>query len=222
MTRRDAAARTRPQRPSAAPADEPRSPLTPDAWIAAATDQLVAHGIDSVRVDVLARTLGVTRGSFYWHFEDREDLLKAVLKAWRDAATELLIARFERRQSDPRKLLKELISLPFRGRAARRAAGIEIAIRAWARRDPMARQALDDVDSRRIAFCTQCFSALGFSMREARARAFLLYGYEVSESILWNQGNDAQKGDRSALMTQLLLLPVLDLSRSPGAAAPVP
>ena len=64
-----------------------RSQLTPESWIDAATDVLVDQGIDHVRVDVLATRLGVTRGSFYWHFKDREELLRSVLKAWRERAT---------------------------------------------------------------------------------------------------------------------------------------
>jgi len=185
--------------------DAPRTVLTRESWIASATALLVDKGIDSVRVDVLAKILGVTRGSFYWHFKDRDELLKSVLKGWRDAATELLIERFESKNADPRELITELISLPFRGRSAQRAARIELAIRAWARRDDMARQAVDEVDARRISFIAQCFSALGFAIPEARARGFALYAYEVAESMLSNQGSAAQKAERSALVERLLL-----------------
>jgi len=185
--------------------DERRTVLTPESWIASATALLVDKGIDSVRVDVLAKILGVTRGSFYWHFKDRDELLKSVLKGWRDGATELLIERFESKDADPRELITELISLPFRGRSAQRAARIELAIRAWARRDDMARQAVDEVDARRISFITQCFCALGFPIAEARARGFTLYAYEVAESMLSNQGNAAQKAERRALVERLLL-----------------
>ena len=115
--------------------------LTPQTWIAAATEVLIDRGIDAVRVDVLAKALEVTRGSFYWHFKDREALLVAVLHAWRDGATEQVIERFEGQQADAQALVGELISLPFRGRAAQRAARVELAIRAWARRDAMARHA---------------------------------------------------------------------------------
>ena len=88
-----------PRSGKAAPAkgdDAARGSLTPDSWIDAATDVLADHGIDGVRVDVLARTIGVTRGSFYWHFKDREDLLRRVLQAWRQRATEQLTDRLER------------------------------------------------------------------------------------------------------------------------------
>jgi AcrR family transcriptional regulator len=198
-------------KPSASPRrnrEEPRASLTPENWIDSAIELLVDHGVDAVRVDVLAKQIGVTRGSFYWHFKDRDDLLKNMLHAWRDAATEQIIKRFDNRHSDPRALIKELISLPFRGQRARRAASIELAIRGWARRDPMARQAVDEVDERRISYHAQLFSALGFPVAEARARAFALYAYEVAESVLSNQGNDAQKAERSELVERLILTPL--------------
>jgi AcrR family transcriptional regulator len=207
----------RPQR-NRAQGDEPRASLRPESWIDSAIELLVDHGVDAVRVDVLAKQLGVTRGSFYWHFKDRDDLLKSLLNAWRDAATEQIIKRFNNRHSDPRALIKELISLPFRGRSARRAARIELAIRGWARRDPMARQAVDEVDERRISYHAQVFSALGYPIAEARARAFALYAYEVAESVLSNQGNDAQKAERSALVERLILTP-LEGVRPVGARA---
>jgi AcrR family transcriptional regulator len=185
--------------------EAPRLALTPENWIDSATELLVDKGIDSVRVDVLAKLLGVTRGSFYWHFRDREDLLKSLLKAWRDGATEQLIERFERRTSDPESLLRELVSLPFRGRSAERAARIELAIRAWARRDETARQAVDEVDARRVSYIAQCFSALGHSIAEARTRAFALYAWEVGESVLIHQGSALQKAERTALIELLFL-----------------
>jgi AcrR family transcriptional regulator len=194
----------RPARRRAATDEPVRSTLTPETWITAATAVLIDQGIDAVRVDVLAKALAVTRGSFYWHFKDREALLTAVLNAWRDAATEQVIHRFEGQQADPSVLIGELISLPFRGRAAERAARVELAIRAWARRDALARQAVDEVDARRLSYISQCFSALGFPIAEARARAFILYAYEVAESLLSTQGTVAQKRERSALLQRLV------------------
>lgn len=191
-----------PRRAASAPS---RTAMTPEDWIAAATERLVERGVDAIRVDVLAKEMGVSRGSFYWHFKDREDLLQRLLKAWRDQATEQIIERFEREHDDARQLLRDLLSLPFRGMSARRAANIELAIRAWARSDPVARHAVDDVDSRRISYIAQVFSALGFAIRDARARAFALYAYEVAESLLFAQGTESQKTERSALMETLLL-----------------
>jgi AcrR family transcriptional regulator len=199
----------RPARPRKAAAPRAaKAVLTPDDWVRAATQVLVDHGIDHVRVDVLAGELNVTRGSFYWHFRDREDLLRRVLQAWREVSTVQLTQRLEVARSDPRELLADVITLPFRGRAAVRAARIELAIRAWARRDPMAQQALDEADSSRIGYHEALFRALGFAPDEAAHRAFLLYGYEVAESLMPRQGSAAARDARRRSVLQLVQQPL--------------
>ena len=219
MATRTARAAAASASPSPSPAAEPRASLTPEHWIAAATDVLVDQGIDRVRVDLLAAQLSVTRGSFYWHFRDRDDLLRRVLQAWRDNATVQLTQRLAGAGTDPRRQLQDVISLPFRGRAAVRAARIELAIRAWARRDEMARRAVDEADDSRIAYHAQIFEALGFAADEARLRAFVLYSYEVAESLLNRQGTQAQKLQRSLFVERLMLQPVPGLVAAPGVPA---
>ncbi|MDE2369766.1 MAG: TetR/AcrR family transcriptional regulator [Burkholderiales bacterium] len=189
-------------------APAPRAPLTPETWIEAATAVLVDQGIDHVRVDTLAHRLGVTRGSFYWHFRDRDDLLQRVLQAWSQASTEQLTRRLATSRSDAREQLRDVISLPHRGRAAQRAARIELAIRAWARRDETARRALDRSDASRIDYHAEIFEALGFDAAEARQRGVMLYGIEVAESMLQRQGTPAQRQERAALVERLMLQPL--------------
>jgi AcrR family transcriptional regulator len=185
-----------------------RPTLTPENWIEAATTVLVDQGIDHVRVDTLAGQLGVTRGSFYWHFRDREDLLRRVLQAWAERSTAQLTRRLAGARDNPREQLRDVISLPFRGRAAARAARIELAIRAWARRDDMARQAVDEADASRIGYHAVVFQALGFSEGEARMRAFVLYSYEVAESLMNRQGTAADQEARRAFVEQLMQQPL--------------
>jgi AcrR family transcriptional regulator len=198
------------RRAAVKPEPAARATLTPEAWIDAATQVLVDSGIDHVRVDVLAQELGVTRGSFYWHFRDREDLLRRVLQAWSERSTELLTARLaSAHEADPQAQIRDVISLPFRGRAAAKAARIELAIRAWARRDEMARAAVDEADASRLAYHVQLFGQLGFAAEEARARAFILYGYEVAESLLHRQGSAAERQQRAAFVEKLLKQPLL-------------
>jgi AcrR family transcriptional regulator len=197
-------------------AERSRTALTPERWVEAATDLLVDQGIDSVRVDLLARTLQVTRGSFYWHFKDRDELLRAVLEAWRARSTEQLTRRLQSAHDDPRAQIRDLISLPFRGRSALRAARIELAIRDWARRDAIVRAFVDEADAARIGYHAQVFSALGFGMLEARSRAFLLYSYEVAESIFGSQGSAAEREERARFVEQIIQAPL----PSPVAGAP--
>jgi len=182
-----------------------RGQFGPEVWIAEARKLLVTKSIDAVRVEALAKEMGVTKGSFYWHFKDRDDLLKRMLMAWRDEATEQIIFRFESRGLPARELVRDLLSLPFHGAAAQQAAATELAIRAWGRRDEVARAIVDEVDAKRLSYIAQCFSALGYSIAEARARAFVLYSYELSESLLSDQGTPAQKAERRAFVEKLLL-----------------
>lgn len=198
-----------PRRKARSGGEPVRPSLTPEIWIEAATDVLVDQGIDHVRVDLLAQRLGVTRGSFYWHFKDREDLLRRVLQAWRETATENLTARLGSAHEDPLEQLRDVLSLPFRGRAAARAARIELAIRAWARRDQMARFAVDEADSSRIGYIAQLFSALSFPVREARSRAFLLYSYVVCESQMSTISSEAQKYERRRFVEKLITHQIL-------------
>ncbi|RQR68762.1 MULTISPECIES: TetR/AcrR family transcriptional regulator [unclassified Burkholderia] len=185
-----------------------RGQFGPDDWIRAAQRVLESRCIDAVRVEVLAKEMGVTKGSFYWHFKDRDDLLQRMLTAWRDVATEQIIFRFESRGLSARELIHDLISLPFRGESAKQAAATELAIRAWSRRDESARNILNEVDAKRLSYIAECFRALGFSAVEAKSRAFVLYSYELSESLLSQQGSAKQKDDRRTFIEKLLTTPL--------------
>ena len=61
-----------------------RAPLDRSGWIEAAIDVLAEQGVQGMRIEALAKTCGVTKGSFYWHFRARQDLFRAVLETWRD------------------------------------------------------------------------------------------------------------------------------------------
>lgn len=147
--------------------------------------------------------LEVTRGSFYWHFKDREALLTAVLNAWRVAATEQVIGRFEGQQADPSVLIGELISLPFaaaprsvpRGSNWRSAPG-HGATRWRGRRSTRS--------TRGACPTSRSASRHWASDRRGARRAFILYAYEVAESLLSTQGTAAQKRERSALLQRLV------------------
>lgn len=182
-----------------------KAQLTPHDWIAEATELLVHKSIDAVRIDVLAKQMGVSRGSFYWHFSDREDLLRRVLMTWQEAQTEQIISRYRKQGVEAQALIQELVELPFHGRAAMKGSSVELAIRAWARRDDTARMVVDAVDAKRLSYIEACFGSLGFEAEEARARAFTLYCYMQSESLFRNQGSEADKTQRRRFITRMLL-----------------
>ena len=178
--------------------------LTPDDWLRVAADVLVDKSVEGVRVDVLARTLNVTRGSFYWHFADRDDLLQRLLQSWRQQQTDQVIAANQRQGVTAQGIIHELTGLPMRGVKAQRGGAIELAIRAWARRDPMARAVVDEVDQVRLEYIALCFRELGFCSPTARHRAFLLYAYMQSESIFRSLGDETERAARRAYIEVLL------------------
>lgn len=154
------------------------------AWVEAAFDLLAEGGIDAVRVDPLAKRLGVTRGSFYWHFKDREALHKAMLKQWRKWATYQVGDRIDRAAPDARERLRKNLALPAAGPRAKRAAAIEMAIRFWARRDQEAASAVQRIDHQRLVYYARHFVELGYCEVEARRRAYLFYAALMSQAII--------------------------------------
>jgi AcrR family transcriptional regulator len=149
-------------------------------WMRAAARRLAAGGIAAVAVETLARDLGVTKGSFYWHFRDRAALLAALLADWAARATEPLLRRLEGAGTAPRDRLARLAATV----AGEGAGALDPAIRAWARHDPAAAAAVRRVDAARLAFIASEFRALGFAPAAASTRARLFYLHLLGEHAL--------------------------------------
>jgi AcrR family transcriptional regulator len=159
--------------------------LDADAWIAAAFDALAAGGVDAVRVEPLAKALGITKGSFYWHFADRRALLDAMLSAWAQGRIAAIREQATRR-GEPAEALRELAGLYTRN-ANLRGLAIELAIRSLARTDAAAAKATRSVDRERLRHVGDLFAALGSAPPEAQARAVLFYSYLFGQSLLDSQ-----------------------------------
>ena len=187
-----------------------RATLTREDWIDAAQRTLVKSGVDAVRVDVLAKELQITRGSFYHHFNSRDELLDGLLAQWRIRATERVITQLTGAYLPVRDQLVALLELPLHGNRAQEAASIEIGIRAWARRDARARQAIDEVDSHRLRYIEGLLTQLGGADSEARDRARLIYGYQLSLSLINAESSDLDE-ERNATTARIakIVLPSL-------------
>lgn len=151
--------------------------LDAQAWVVAALKELADGGIDSVSVQRLARKLEVTKGSFYWHFRDRDALLDAMLDTWRRKATILVMSRLEQHTATSRERLAGLLAFPFVSPLSTHGADVELAIRLWSRRDARARKVLDEIDHLRLRFIITIFTEMGFTPEAAKARATLTYGF---------------------------------------------
>jgi len=146
------------------------------AWIEAATRTLAAGGPDAVRVEGLAKDLGVSKGGFYWHFDDRQALLEETLDSWEKSITVDVIATVDSGLGEPRAKLRRLFEL---APSAKDLFAFELALRDWSRRDPDVAARLERVDDRRMAYLRSLFGQFLESEEEVEARAMLAYSLFV-------------------------------------------
>jgi len=162
------------------------SRLSADDWVAAAATRFAEGGADAVRVEPLAKALGVSKGSFYWHFRDRAALLTAVVDAWEQRGTLEIIEAVEQQADDPAARLWALFERTFGTPAM--ADAFETAVRAWASRDAHAQAVAKRVDRRRLAFVAELLHSAGIPKPEAKRRADILYCALIGEYLQRNYG----------------------------------
>ena len=155
-------------------ADNPS--LTRDDWLDAAFKAVVDGGFDSVRVLTIANSLGVTRGSFYWHFSEQSDLIAGLLQRWRDRQNAVDQGFRHTIAEDPQAELERLLD------AALAHVGpdlehmrFELALRGLGRRDPAVAQAVLEVDQMRMGLFVEKFELLTADTQSATDLATLFY-----------------------------------------------
>jgi AcrR family transcriptional regulator len=150
--------------------------LSAAEWVEMAVEVLADQGIEAVRVEPIARALGVTKGSFYWHFSDRQDLLDSLLLQWERLATLHVIEAVELACDEPAERLRELTRLVFR-----HGGPLDRAVRAWASHDDKAAEVVARVDTKRYEFVRGLLQAHGLAPAAAAMRARLLYTALIGE-----------------------------------------
>jgi AcrR family transcriptional regulator len=154
-----------------------RTPRT--AWIGAGLQALAAGGPDAVRIEALARTLGVTKGSFYWHFDNRKALLDELLDAWERISVDEVIERVEGKHANGADNAKsKLERLGATAVSGDKTLGVDLveadlAIRDWARRDETVARRLRRVDNRRMDYMRSLFSTFCADEAEIEDRCLL-------------------------------------------------
>ncbi|MBL4757871.1 MAG: TetR/AcrR family transcriptional regulator [Rhizobiales bacterium] len=162
--------------------DKPVSKLSREDWIDLARKKLSEEGIDKVSIAGLARDLSVTKGSFYWHFRDRDDLLQAMLARWEETGSEVVFSEVERVGGDPIRRLKHMSDIVFR--RYRDQLNFEMALREWGRKDPKILQIIRQEDERRMDYMKGLFAEIYDDPKIAEAKAWLLFSLYVGEIII--------------------------------------
>ncbi|WP_218617189.1 TetR/AcrR family transcriptional regulator [Cryptosporangium aurantiacum] len=143
--------------------------MTADDWATEALIVLGERGLAGIAVEPIAARLGTTKGSFYWHFANRDALVEAALARW-EQVTEDIITTMDA-EPDPRLRLRRLFHHVVTG-ATRY--GVEVTLLGNSD-DPRVAPVLRRVTARRLEYVTDVFAAIGFDDRAARQHAVLAY-----------------------------------------------
>lgn len=173
-----------------------------DRWIEEGLRALASGGPDAVRVEALAKKLGVTKGGFYGYFADRDALLEAMLEAWERESIDEVIDRVEREGGDPRDKIQRAGMLTF---SDDRLLPIDLAVRDWARRDEAVAERLRRVDNRRMALLREMIGTFCSDADEVEARSMLAFCVAIGEHFLAADHGDRTRAQVLARAADLLL-----------------
>ncbi|MER8430480.1 TetR/AcrR family transcriptional regulator [Mesorhizobium caraganae] len=167
------------------PQDEPASgniKATRADWINLALQTLISDGIESVRVLTLGQKLGVSRSSFYWYFQSRQDLLDQLLTHWHDTNTKAIVERAKR----PAETIIVAVLNVFECWADERLFDprLDFAVREWARRSDDVRAAIDQADNDRLGAIREMYRRHGYDDEDAFIRARVLYYMQIGYYVL--------------------------------------
>ncbi|PBB66223.1 TetR family transcriptional regulator [Mesorhizobium sp. WSM4312] len=150
---------------------------TREDWLKLALETLISDGVERVRVLTLGQQLDVSRSSFYWYFKSRQDLLDQLLDYWRQTNTRFIVERASRPSAT---VIRGVMSI-FECWVDERLFDprLDFAIRAWARRSPTIRRALDEADEERVNAIRDMFKRHGYEDEDAFVRARVLYFMQI-------------------------------------------
>jgi AcrR family transcriptional regulator len=171
-------------------------------WIEEGLLVLASGGPDAVRVEVLAKRLGVTKGGFYGSFADRDALLEAMLDTWERESTDEVLARVEREGGDPRTRIRRAGALTF---SNHRLLPIDLAVRDWARRDEAVAARLRRVDNRRMGLLREMIGTFCADPDEVEARSLIAFCVAIGEHFLVADHGDRTRAEVLTRVTALIL-----------------
>ena len=152
------------------------------SWIEEGLRALGRGGPEAVRIEPLARALGISKGGFYWHFDDRRSLLEEMLDAWERTMVDEVIEAVEAEGEDARSSLRRLFALA--AASGGELLKIELAIRNWARREEAIAERLREVDDRRMNYMRSLFGAFCEDEDDVEARCLLTFSLFVGSHFV--------------------------------------
>jgi|APTNR8051073442_1049403.scaffolds.fasta_scaffold15332_2 AcrR family transcriptional regulator len=180
------------------------SKLSRQDWVKAGFPALRMGGANAIKVEAIAREIGATKGSFYWHFKDLPALQEAMLDFWQDLGTSQVIDMAEEIK-DPKEAILTIVRFSLAPPEAELGGTLaEIAIRDWGRWSEMANARIIHVDKSRIDYLFELFQKIGFDPATAKQKANILYASYVGATHLRATGNEIKDGLLIAFAKSLL------------------
>jgi AcrR family transcriptional regulator len=159
--------------------------LSREQWLALALEEVAKVGGAKLRIDKLVQSLGVTKGSFYWHFKNRDDFVQSLAEFWARYTTGQVIERLAQVKGDAKDRLLTLMEIIF-------TIGLdkyELPMRAWAAEEPHIAHLVQEAEAQRLAFIRSILAEMGFQGSELEMRARVFVCYAAGEHVFFTREN---------------------------------
>ena len=188
---------------STPPDSRARRRVSAQDWLEAGLEALAAEGPESLRIDRLAKKLGVARSGYYWHFASRQPFVDALLEYWSHEFTEVIVGNHELLALAPRERLARTAEIVDRYDLGR----YDLPLRTWALGEPTAARVVKRVTRRRLDHFRRALGELGFEGDDLEMRAHLFMGYLTWERSTFRGLSATRRAQLRPLRLDLLLTP---------------
>jgi len=174
-----------------------------EEWLMAALEEVAKKGGAKLRIDKLVDGLGVTKGSFYWHFKDREDFVQSLVAFWAEHTTGQVMERTDQVQGDARERLWSVMQIIFTEGLDK----YELPMRAWAAEEPQVAPIMREVEVGRLAYVRNLFAEMGFQGQDLEMRTRLFICYACGEHVFLTREKPADQQQTIKAVHALLTRP---------------
>jgi len=172
-----------------------------EEWLERALDVVSREGGAKLRIATLVEAVGVTKGSFYWHFKDRDDFVRGLIDYWHERYTLTVSAHLDQLDASPSEKLRQLMNMVFVEQLTRH----DLAIRAWAIAEPQLRDLVKRTDEYRLSYLRKLFAGIGFDEEASDLRSRVFLGEASWEAARFQRMSKAERAGKARAFFELLV-----------------
>ena len=175
--------------------------LSREVWLEKALDVVSRAGGAKLRIDNLVKDVGVTKGSFYWHFKNRDEFVYSLIDYWHERYTLTVSDYLDEYEGSAKEKLRKLMEMVFVGQLTRH----DLAIRTWAIAEPKLQKLVKRTDDHRLNYLRKLFRGIGFDKDGADLRARVFLGEAAWEAALFEKMTKPQREKKAMAFFGLLV-----------------